>query len=84
MTCASCVARVERSLKKLPGIEAASVNLATERALVRYDPVQVGASEMVAAVEKAGYAAAPRVEESLDEAAEVQEDRERRARRSIT
>ncbi|HEY0070412.1 MAG TPA: heavy metal translocating P-type ATPase [Chloroflexia bacterium] len=81
MTCASCVARVERSLKKLPGIEAASVNLATERALVRYDPSQVGASEMVAAVEKAGYTATPRVEESLDEAAELQEDRERRARR---
>ncbi|HEX8597644.1 MAG TPA: heavy metal translocating P-type ATPase [Chloroflexia bacterium] len=81
MTCASCVARVERLLKRVPGVEGASVNLATERALVRYDPLQVGAAEMVAAVEKAGYNASPRAEESLDDTAEVQEDRERRARR---
>ena len=81
MTCASCVARVERSLKKLGGVESASVNLATERALVSYDPLEVGASEMVAAIEKAGYTASPRAEEGPEEAAEVQEDRERRARR---
>jgi Cu+-exporting ATPase len=81
MTCASCVARVERSLKKVAGVERASVNLATERAVVRYDPLQVGAAEMVAAVEKAGYNASPRAEESLEEAAELQEDQERRARR---
>ena len=35
MTCASCVSRVERALGKVPGVEAASVNLATERARVR-------------------------------------------------
>ncbi|MDQ3705348.1 MAG: heavy metal translocating P-type ATPase [Chloroflexota bacterium] len=81
MTCASCVARVERSLKKVEGVEGASVNLATERVLVRYDPLQVGAAEMVAAIEKAGYHASPRAEESLDEAPELHEDRERRARR---
>ncbi|HYP19489.1 MAG TPA: heavy metal translocating P-type ATPase, partial [Chloroflexia bacterium] len=81
MTCASCVARVERSLKKLGGVEAASVNLATERALVSYDPLRIGASEMVTAIEKAGYTASPRAEEGSDEAAELQEDRERRARR---
>ncbi|HVG01175.1 MAG TPA: heavy metal translocating P-type ATPase [Chloroflexia bacterium] len=81
MTCASCVARVERSLKRLEGVESAGVNLATERALVSYDPLQVGASEMVAAIEKAGYTASPRAEVGLDEAAELQEDRERRARR---
>ncbi len=81
MTCASCVARVERSLKKVAGVEGASVNLATERALVRYDPLHVGAAELVAAIEKAGYNASHRVEESLDDAPELQEDRERRARR---
>ena len=36
MTCASCVSRVERALKKLPGVDSATVNLATESARVRY------------------------------------------------
>ena len=81
MTCASCVARVERTLKKVAGVAEAHVNLATERAAVRYDPMLVGTAEMVAAVEKAGYAAAPRAEENLEESA-AQEDRERRTRRA--
>lgn len=38
MTCASCAGRVERALGKLPGVTAASVNLATERAEVRWRP----------------------------------------------
>ena len=37
MTCASCVARVEKALKAVPGVESASVNLATEKATVRAD-----------------------------------------------
>jgi Cu+-exporting ATPase len=38
MTCASCVARVERALKAVPGVRSASLNLATERATVKADP----------------------------------------------
>ena len=38
MTCASCVNRIERYLRKTPGVEAATVNLATEAATVRFDP----------------------------------------------
>jgi len=55
MTCASCVGRVERTLKKLPGVQDASVNLATEKALIQFDaaPDMVAA---IAAIEKAGYA----------------------------
>ena len=37
MTCASCVSRVERALKKVPGVDGATVNLATEKATVSYD-----------------------------------------------
>ena len=37
MTCASCVARVEKALDRIPGVEAASVNLATEQAKVRLE-----------------------------------------------
>ncbi|HET9496689.1 MAG TPA: copper ion binding protein, partial [Chloroflexia bacterium] len=56
MTCASCVRRVEKSLAKLPGVELANVNLATEQATVRYNPAMVGRDEFRKAVEKAGYA----------------------------
>jgi P-type Cu+ transporter len=55
MTCASCVRRVEKALGKLPGIESAGVNLATEQATVRFNPAVVGRDEMRAAVERAGY-----------------------------
>jgi P-type Cu+ transporter len=57
MTCASCVARIERKLNKLDGVEA-SVNFATEQATVRCDP-SVTVDELVAAVEAAGYHAHP-------------------------
>ncbi len=40
MTCASCVNRVEKAIGKVPGVERAAVNLATERATVSYDPRQ--------------------------------------------
>ncbi len=55
MTCASCTARVERALNKLPGVIEASVNLATERATVRYLPASVGPDELAAVIEDAGY-----------------------------
>ncbi|MHB8890843.1 MAG: heavy metal translocating P-type ATPase [Candidatus Limnocylindrales bacterium] len=55
MTCASCVNRIERFLKKTPGVELANVNLATERATVLVDPGTAGRDELVRAVEAAGY-----------------------------
>ena len=55
MTCASCVNRIERFLKRTPGVEAAVVNLATEVATIRYLPEQVGRTELVGAIEAAGY-----------------------------
>ena len=56
MTCASCVLRVEKSLKKVPGVVNATVNLATERATVEFDPQQTGLQDFARAVESAGYA----------------------------
>ena len=57
MTCASCVARIERKLNKLDGVEA-TVNFATEQATVRCDPA-VTVDDPVSAVEAAGYHAHP-------------------------
>lgn len=55
MTCASCSSAVERSLKKLDGVEIASVNLATNKATIKYDGSKVKITELKKAVEKAGY-----------------------------
>src|SRR5207244_2640512 len=56
MTCASCVRRVEKALGKVEGVQEASVNLATERAKVVFDPTVASVDGMRTAVEKAGYA----------------------------
>ncbi|RJF99993.1 heavy metal translocating P-type ATPase [Noviherbaspirillum saxi] len=53
MTCASCVARVEKALKKIPGVTDATVNLATEKALVK--SAGVSTELLIAGVRKAGY-----------------------------
>jgi Cu+-exporting ATPase len=57
MTCASCVNRITRFLRKVDGVEEANVNLATESATIRYDGTRVDVSGLVAAVEAAGYVA---------------------------
>ncbi|GHF52856.1 Cu+-exporting ATPase [Deinococcus metalli] len=57
MTCAACVGRVERALKKAGGVEDASVNLATERATVTYDAAQTAVPALVQTVQDAGYGA---------------------------
>src|SRR5260221_96818 len=76
MTCASCVGRVERALKKVPGVTEASVNLATERAHVLGHAVDAAA--LVAAVEKAGYQAAPVADKAATEARDEAQARSRR------
>src|SRR5690348_13181103 len=55
MTCASCVRRIEKTLGKVPGVAQATVNLATEKATVTFDPNAATLDGMKAAVEKAGY-----------------------------
>ena len=56
MTCASCANRIERKLNKLDGVQA-SVNYATEKAAVSFDPEHVSAEDLLKAVESAGYQA---------------------------
>ncbi|MFN3595706.1 MAG: heavy metal translocating P-type ATPase [Rubricoccaceae bacterium] len=55
MTCAACVGRVERALARVPGVAEATVNLATERATVRFDPAETSPLALAAAVRAAGY-----------------------------
>ena len=58
MTCVNCARNVERSIKKLQGIESVNVNFAVEQANVSYDPKALKVRDIVGSVEKAGYAVA--------------------------
>ena len=66
MTCASCVMRVERALKKQPGVQAATVNLATESARITFDPSVINDGRLRRAVRDAGYE--PRTAAQADDA----------------
>ena len=55
MTCAACVQRIERAVRKLDGVTSASVNLATETATIKYIPSAVRISQIKAAITKLGY-----------------------------
>ena len=55
MTCASCVARVEKVLTRIDGVENTTVNLATEKATIKFDPSKVTPEQFAKVVEEAGY-----------------------------
>jgi len=76
MTCANCVLTIERNLKRLPGVAEASVNLATEKASIRYDPAILDMAAVKELVEDLGYHVIETT--GLDE--EAEQDAERRAR----
>jgi Cu+-exporting ATPase len=73
MTCAACAQRVEKAIKKLDGVASVSVNFATEKATVAYDPAKARVSTIKESIEKAGYKA---LEVSKTDAAD--EDRARK------
>ena len=66
MTCAACAARIERGLSRLDGVSEASVNFATNRATVVYDPEQVDRAGFVRKIEDLGYAVAAADESEQD------------------
>ena len=73
MTCASCVARVEKALKKVEGIGEVNVNLATEKVTLSYDPYLADVSKFSKVVEDAGYKLIPpAVEKESDESFEIE------------
>ncbi|KRE67430.1 ATPase P [Paenibacillus sp. Soil750] len=63
MTCAACAQRIEKTLNKLPGVRAATVNFAMETAHVVYNPADLTISDMQKRVEKLGYKAVPKQEQ---------------------
>jgi len=73
MTCASCSSAVERALKKQKGIIEVSVNLATEKAKVKYDNDIIKISKIKQAIEKAGY-------KPLDVEVEMSSDKDKEAK----
>ena len=81
MHCASCVARVERELQSVPGVQRATVNLAAEEARVSFAPAALDVSALEEAVERAGYKAhAKAAEVTEDEFAGQDRDRVREHR----
>ena len=55
MTCASCIARVEKSIRKVEGVKNVSVNLATEKAMIEFEAGKIDLSKIAKTVEDAGY-----------------------------
>jgi Cu+-exporting ATPase len=83
MTCASCVRRVERTLTRVQGVVAASVNLANETATISYDPAFTSLEELTDAVSRSGYTATPRTTAHGAEKAPAGDDAQQPADRHV-
>lgn len=58
-SCPSCVAKIEKQVGRLPGVEDVAVRFASGRVEVTHDPARTSTDDLVAAIAKAGYSAAP-------------------------
>lgn len=76
MTCAACAARIEKVVGKMDGVDMISVNLATEKASVSYDPDKTGIKEIREKIEKAGYGAAEIIEKKLVDEDKLRKEKE--------
>src|SRR3712207_2012670 len=81
MDCASCVAHVEKAARGVPGVEAAQVNLARGRAVVRFDAAKTSTDHIAAAITDAGYVSVP---EAAEDPARAEEARLARQDRKST
>ena len=73
MSCASCAARIEKTLQNLPGVESAGVNFAAGKAYVDYDPTLADIPAMIKAVEDTGYGAEVADTGSVDREKEIRQ-----------
>ena len=69
MTCATCAGRIEKVLRKQPGVATARVNLASEVATIAFAPAEIAPPDLVAAVEGAGFTALPAASDAAEEEA---------------
>ncbi|MGF2145704.1 heavy metal translocating P-type ATPase [Vagococcus fluvialis] len=74
MTCASCSQTIEKVINKLDGVQSASVNLATEKMVVNFNPSELSSNDIMEAVKNSGYSA----KESLSQEAQADLDKERK------
>ena len=81
MHCAACSGRIERTMRKLPGVTDAAVNLATEKATVTYDSSAVGLADITAAIEKLGFGAIDTADSAGSDAGEKSREEEYRRQR---
>ena len=63
MHCSACATRIQKTLGRLPAVASASVNLATTRAFVSYDPARLDTDQLCRAVSEVGYTAAPVIDD---------------------
>ncbi|MEQ7219171.1 heavy metal translocating P-type ATPase [Vagococcus fluvialis] len=74
MTCASCSQTIEKVINKLDGVQSASVNLATEKMVVDFNPSELSSNDIMEAVKNSGYSA----KESLSQEAQADLDKEKK------
>ncbi|WP_373752040.1 heavy metal translocating P-type ATPase [Jeotgalibaca porci] len=84
MTCASCAQTIEKAVGKLSGVDKASVNLATEKMQVSYNPSAISVSDVTSAVSNSGYAAVLETTDTQDNSrAEKREKKEKRMKQLL-
>ena len=76
MTCAACAARIEKVVGKMDGVDEISVNLATEKAVITYDPSKTGLSQIKEKIEKTGYGAVEIQQKKLVDEDKLRKERE--------
>ncbi|MEG1310575.1 MAG: heavy metal translocating P-type ATPase [Romboutsia sp.] len=76
MTCASCARAVERVVKKLDGIENISVNIATDKASISYNPSKIKLSQIKSVIEKAGYKPVEEIKNSTIDEDKIKKEKE--------
>ena len=76
MSCASCVNRIEKAIRKDPGVTSASVNLATEKASIRYEPSKTNVASLISLISAAGYeASAPTKKREAEKKVSLQKEK---------
>ncbi len=81
MTCAACSARIEKKLKAAPGVAAANVNLAAEKASIEYNPAEISPTDLINTITSLGYEARLAGGESPDR---EKAEREREIKRQVS